>query len=214
MGPQALAKEDGDLGKAISDALLSILARCEEAGIRLAYPGEGGERAFRGWLVSDLLATVLGWPTDKIVVGERFDLLLQDADGFPVATIETKTPYHKASKKERQDFEERLSGFGTLRHAYFTNGNQWDRLDIFSPTGVLEVQSRFSFDLNHSAPEEVEAFFAPLAGYRYFRGPSVGAASRQQGQSAHSPGARRGSGSDHRRFRVLAGDGVVRIPRL
>jgi hypothetical protein len=169
MGSAQPTDENVNLGKVIADAIAHILKRCEEAGIRLAYPGEGGERAFRGWLVSDFLATVLGWPTEKIVVGERFDLLLQDSDGFPIATIETKTPYHRASKKERQDFEDRLSGFGTLRHAYFTNGNQWDRLDIFSPTGVLEVQSRFSLDLKQSAPEEVEAFFAPLAGYRYFR---------------------------------------------
>ncbi len=166
--PPHASKKTADLGNIIRNALSSILRRCEETGVRLGYPGEGGERAFRGWLVSDLLITALGWPTDKVVVGERFDVLLQDADGFPVATIETKEPYHKASKKERADFEERLSGFGTLRHAYFTNGNQWERLDIFSPTGDLEIQTRFSFDLNHVTPEESEAFFAPLAGYRYF----------------------------------------------
>ena len=49
-------------------------------------------------------SAALGWPMEKVVVGERFDLLLQDADGFPVATIETKTPYHIASKKERAGF--------------------------------------------------------------------------------------------------------------
>lgn len=156
--PPHASKKTADLGNIIRNALSSILRRCEETGVRLGYPGEGGERAFRGWLVSDLLITALGWPTDKVVVGERFDVLLQDADGFPVATIETKEPYHKASKKERADFEERLSGFGTLRHAYFTNGNQWERLDIFSPTGDLEIQTRFSFDLNHVTPEESEAF--------------------------------------------------------
>jgi hypothetical protein len=185
MGPPQLSNENVNLGKVITDALSTILRRCEEAGIRLAYPGEGGERAFRGWLASDLLAIALGWPTEKIVVGERFDLLLQDADGFPIATIETKTPYHRASKKERQDFEDRLSGFGTLRHAYFTNGNQWDRLDIFSPTGVLEVQSRFSFDLNQSAPEEAEAFFAPLTGYRYFHAAPRSARLRVSKDSPH-----------------------------
>jgi SAM-dependent methyltransferase len=157
------------LGAEILDALSKILKRCEESGLRLGYPGEGGERAFRGWLVSDLLSAVLGWPVERIVVGERFDVLLQDADGFPVATIETKEPYHRASKKEREDFERRLSGFGTLRHAYFTNGNEWERLDIFSPTGVLEIQSRFAFALGRAAAEEAEAFFAPLAGFRYFK---------------------------------------------
>lgn len=72
--------------------------------------------------VSDLLATTLGWPTANIVVGERFDVLLQDPDGFPVATIETKTPYHEATKKERQDFKERLSGYGTLQTAATGSG--------------------------------------------------------------------------------------------
>lgn len=48
-------------------------------------------------------------------------LLLSDED-HALATIETKTPYHKASKKERTDFEQRLSGYPTLRTAYFTNG--------------------------------------------------------------------------------------------
>jgi len=33
----------------------------------------------------------------------------------------------KASKKERTDFEQRLSGYPTLRTAYFTNGPDGDR---------------------------------------------------------------------------------------
>ncbi len=107
-------KQQDTAGREILDALRAILKRCESAGL-LDYPGEGGERRFRGWLVSDLLTKVLGWPAAKVVVGERFDILLQDADGFPICTIETKTPYHKASQKERDDFEKRLSGFGTLR---------------------------------------------------------------------------------------------------
>ncbi len=79
-------------GQAVLKALHEILKRCEKAGARLAYPGEGGERRFRGWLVSDLLAKTLDWHTDNIIVGERFDILLQDEHGFPVVTIETKTP--------------------------------------------------------------------------------------------------------------------------
>lgn len=134
----------------------------------MGYPGEGGERAFRGWLVTDLLAGVLRWPAAKIVVGERFDILLQDAEGFPVHTIETKTPHHQATTKERQEFEARLSGFGTLRTAYFTNGSEWERLDIFSPTGTLEIRDRFLFNLRTASAEEAEAFFVPLAADRHF----------------------------------------------
>ena len=135
--PKRLSSGDEtDLGSAILEALKTILERCEEAGVRLGYPGEGGERSFRHWLGTDLLERVLGWPSAKVVVGERFDILLLDSDGFPVITIETKTPYHKASKKERQDFEERLSGYGTLRTAFFTNGTEWDLslIHISEPT--------------------------------------------------------------------------------
>ena len=137
------ATEEAPLGQAILNALQTILRRCEEAGERVGFPGEGRERSFRAWLVSDLLCAVLGWPAEKIVVGERFDVLLQDADGFPVVTIETKTPYHQSSKSEREQFEERLSGYGTLRTAVFTNGSEWERLDIWSPTGDLEILGRF-----------------------------------------------------------------------
>lgn len=154
-------------GRAIIKTLREILERCEKAGARLAYPGEGGERRFRGWLVSDLLAKTLGWHTDNIIVGERFDILLRDAEGFPVVTIETKTPFHKASAKERMDFEERLAGFGTLRTAYFTNGAEWEQLEILAPTGVQEIQARSILRIEDATDEETEAFFAPLAAARY-----------------------------------------------
>jgi hypothetical protein len=164
---QSINAEAGQ-GKALLAALKTVLKRGDEAGVHLGYPGEGGERPFRAWLVSDLLAGVLRWPSAKIVVGERFDILLQDAEGFPVSTIETKRPYHQASEKERRDFEGRLSGFGTLRTAYFTNGPEWERLDIFSPTGTLQIRERFVFNLRTATAEEAEAFFAPLAADRHF----------------------------------------------
>lgn len=159
-----------DMGAAIIQRIREILNRCKEADARLGYPGEGGERSFRHWLTSDLLIGLLGWPADKIVIGERFDILLQDTDGFPIITIETKTPYHKASKKEREEFESRLSGFGTLRTAYFTNGLEWESLDIFSPTGALEIRSRREYHLEKASTGETEAFFAPLFADRHFGG--------------------------------------------
>jgi type I restriction-modification system DNA methylase subunit len=162
------AERKTNQGEAILDALKALLRRGKEAQMRLGYPGEGGERPFRSWLVTDLLASVLAWPNDRIIVGERFDILLQDSDGFPIATIETKTPYHKASKKEHEDFEERLSGYGTLQTAYFTNGAEWERLDIFSPTGVLDIRERFVLHVESATPEKTEGFFAPLAADRHF----------------------------------------------
>src|SRR5512135_2946435 len=92
-------------GEASLEALRTILKRCEVSGLRLDYPGEGGERPFRSWLVTDLLIPVLGWPTANVVVGERFDIRFRDGDGFPIATIETKAPGHRASKAEQKAFE-------------------------------------------------------------------------------------------------------------
>lgn len=157
------------LGERIIESIKITIRQSEEASKRLHYPGEGGERSFRSWLAKNLLETLLGWPADKIMIGERFDILLLDSDSFPVMTIETKAPGHKASRKERKDFEERLSGYGTLRSAYFTNGFEWNRLDIHSPTGVLEIRDRSDLYLDKTTAEEAEAFFLPLIPDRYFQ---------------------------------------------
>lgn len=154
--------ENSALGKKIIATIRSILHRCEEIGEKVGFPGEGGERRFRKWIASDLLENVLGWPVKNVVVGERFDILLLSEDDHALATIETKTPYHKASKKERTDFEERLSGFPTLRTAYFTNGPVWDRLDIAVSGAELHVLERNTFDLGKHSPAYAELFFAPL----------------------------------------------------
>ena len=145
-----------------------------EATDKLNFPGEGTERPFRWWLGTEFLVGLLGWPSEKVVIGERFDILLRDDLGFPVVTIETKGPYRKANAKEHADFEKRLDGYGTLQTAYFTNGEEWDRLDIFfSPSGSLEFRSRSSLHLKHSSPDELEGFFGPLNVDQYL----VGAAS-------------------------------------
>src|SRR5208282_2549711 len=148
----------------------SVLQRCEEVGEKVDFPGEGGERRFRKWIASELLEGVLGWPVKSVAIGERFDVLLLSDEVHALATIETKTPYHRASKKERADFEERLSGFPTLRHAYFTNGAEWNRLDIVVSGAELRVLDRSSFDLGKHSPAYAEQFFAPL---RYLSGNDV-----------------------------------------
>jgi hypothetical protein len=150
------------LGKKIIAAIRRVLERCDEVGEKVGFPGEGGERRFRKWIASELLEAVLRWPVKNVVVGERFDVLLLSDDDHALATIETKTPYHNASKKERNDFEERLSGFPTLRTAYFTNGPQWDRLDIVVSGAELRVLERSTFDVSKNSPTYAEQFFAPL----------------------------------------------------
>ncbi len=157
-----MANSSQRLGKKILACIQSVLERCEEVGERIDFPGEGGERRYRAWLNSELLQGVLGWPAKKVSVGERFDLLLLGVDDHAVATIETKTPYHKASRKERQDFEERLAGFPTLRTAYFTNGPEWDRLDIVVSGAELRVLERNQMDIRKASGDLAERFFAPL----------------------------------------------------
>ncbi len=159
--------ENFPLGEKIIGTIRSVLQRCEEVGEKVDFPGEGGERRFRKWIASDLLEGVLGWPVKNVVVGERFDVLLLSDEVHALATIETKTPYHQASKKERADFEERLSGFPTLRTAYFTNGPEWNRLDIVVSGAELRVLDRSMFDLGKHSPAYAEQFFAPL---RYLSG--------------------------------------------
>jgi len=149
-------------GRKILGCIRDVLQLCEEVGERIGFPGEGGERRFRAWLASDLLQETLGWPAKNVLVGERFDILLINEENHALATIETKTPFHKASKKDRADFEERLSGFATLRTAYFTNGPEWDRLDIIVTGGDLQILERSRLDIRKASAELTEFFFAPL----------------------------------------------------
>ncbi|MHB1700277.1 MAG: Eco57I restriction-modification methylase domain-containing protein [Acidobacteriaceae bacterium] len=163
-------------GKNLIERLQEILRRCEATAQQVSFPGEGGERRFRLWLATEFFADLLGWPATSVVQGERFDLILRDDSGLPVITIETKTPFHKASAKERRDFEKRLAAFPTLRHAIFTNGNEWDRYLIEHDNGKTSVIEDAHFDLDSVNVGSVNSFFDPLKyqgrvslpeGYRY-----------------------------------------------
>jgi hypothetical protein len=128
------------LGNLILDTIRRVIDRTVQVGKRLPLPGEGDERPFRDWLKSQLLVVVLGWPDERVKIGERFDILLLDEFDRPVVTIETKAPYHRSSKEEQKTFRERLSFYATLRAAYFTNGPEWDRLDLVSLEGQQTIQ--------------------------------------------------------------------------
>jgi hypothetical protein len=160
--PKSSGSTELNRGQKILAAIHKVLQRCEDIGEKVGYPGEGGERRFRAWLSSDLLQDVLLWPAKNVVVGERFDLLLLSDEHHALATIETKTPYHKASKKEKADFEKRLDGFPTLRTAYFTNGSEWERLDIVVSGAELRILERDRLDIENASPALAERFFAPL----------------------------------------------------
>lgn len=156
------------LGNLILDTIRRVINRTVQVGKRLPLPGEGDERPFRNWLKSQLLIGVLGWPDERIKIGERFDILLLDEFDHPVATIETKAPLHHSTKEEQDTFRERLSFYPTLRAAFFTNGPEWDRLDLVSFKGQQKIQGQASLETAEASAEQAESFFMPLRGDRYF----------------------------------------------
>ena len=140
----------------------TILDRYSTYRGRLNLPGEGWERAFRGWLVMDYLRDVLSWPTSRILFGERFDVLLLDEDLHPVINIETKAPDHEASEQEIQDFEQRFPFYATLRWAFFTNGKEWCRLALHAPDGQQTISERKALSLQSTTDRSAADFFDPL----------------------------------------------------
>jgi len=139
-----------------------VIDRTVQVGKRLPLPGEGDERPFRDWLKSQLLVAVLGWPDERVKVGERFDILLLDEFDHPVVTIETKAPYHRSTKEEQKTFRERFLFYTTLRVAYFTNGPEWDRLDLASLERQQAIHKQVSLEISQANAELAESFFAPL----------------------------------------------------
>ncbi len=110
----------------------------------------------------DYLRDVLGWPTSRILFGERFDILLLDQDLHPVVNIETKAPDHEASAQEIQDFERRFPFYGTLRWAFFTNGTDWCRLALYAPQGQQTITERKMLLLHNTTDMIAADFFDPL----------------------------------------------------
>jgi len=157
-------------GVALKKCLIDILARCRESVGPTNIPGEGGERALKGWIAHPFLTELLGWPNEQIVQGERFDIRLHSAESHPVVYIETKAPGHSPSSKEREDFERRIGSYGTLRSAILTNGRNWERLSLTAPRGAVTILHRYFLDLDRCTEEEVEAFFLPLKAERYIAG--------------------------------------------
>jgi hypothetical protein len=145
--------------------LKEVLSRYDRLKGILNFPGDWGERAFRGWLVLDLLNGALGWPSERIVLGERFDILLLDDREIPVINIETKKPGRTPSPAEERDFMNRLGDYPTLQWAYLTNGWDWTRVELLAPRGVQQVISTAKFSLSRAA--RADAFFASLHARRY-----------------------------------------------
>jgi hypothetical protein len=91
--PVRRAMQYSPMGEAENlEALRNVLDRYDSFNRLGALAGEGGERAFRGWLISGFLQTALGWPWDRLVLGESLDVLALDWRDLPMIYIETKAP--------------------------------------------------------------------------------------------------------------------------
>lgn len=112
----------------VIETLNKIMQRYNKFSRYLSYPGEWGERAFRGWLVFEVFHDHLGWPIGNIVFGERYDVLMVSDDVKPLIYLETKKPGRGLA--DREEFKIRLRDYPTLKHAILTDGYDWLRHDI------------------------------------------------------------------------------------
>lgn len=168
-GPQGERGRDSELGNTSPpDALVqltALLARYDDLKQRLGFPGDFGERAFRGWLVLDVLQQCYGWDSERLVFGEVYDLLLLSRNRLPVVTIETKIPSHRPTPTDIRSFENRLHHYATLHYAYFTDGYVWRRLHLAAPSGMQVVLDDQSASLGDGA--SLRTLLEPLAAKRY-----------------------------------------------
>ena len=112
--------------KLLRESLIAVLERYQKYEKYLQYPGEWGERAFRGWLVYEVFHIQLRWPISNIVFGEQFDVLLVDEAVKPVIYVETKKPERGLADLEA--FKQRSDKYGTLLWVVLTDGYKWLRI--------------------------------------------------------------------------------------
>jgi len=144
-------------GNQIVDAIRGILVRFEKYGKYLKYPGDWGERAFRGWLVYEIFHQKLRWPIPNIVFGEQFDVLFLNERLMPVVYLETKKPTRDLAGEA--DFLGRVPCFPTILYAVLTDGYDWLRFDV-------TTKQRKQISLS-SRQSEWEEFLRPLQALRH-----------------------------------------------
>ncbi|HJX14895.1 MAG TPA: N-6 DNA methylase [Candidatus Deferrimicrobiaceae bacterium] len=154
----------------IRKTLREILDRCRRSVGPTKVPGEGEERALRGWLIHPFLTECLGWPPANVQQGERFDILLKDAEGFPVVYIKTQAPDHLFSSRDREEFGSRVHLYPTLRIACLTNGRHWEWLEVIAPRGTVTIHGRHVLDMERCTDDEAEAMFLHCRAERYLAG--------------------------------------------
>jgi len=112
-------------------------------------PREGMERPFRDYLKEKLFKEKLGWPEDKVITGEIYDLYFRDDLGFVVIYVETKSPTRKAiPQSERNRFLEKLEKLGTADYGVLTDGKVWEQYECVSDAaGKLKIKKQIEINL-------------------------------------------------------------------
>ena len=131
--------------------------------IRARVAREPSEAGWSRTYSLEVLAGLLG----KSLLVSASTFFFKMPMGFQFAPLRRRRPIVTRAGRSETISKNRLSGFGTLRTAYFTNGVDWESLDIFAPTGALDIRGRAEFNLDDATPEKAEAFFAPLAADRH-----------------------------------------------
>ena len=119
----------------VSGVIRIVMKRYEHYTRYLNYPGEWGERAFRGWIVFELFHVKFRWPAKNIVFGEKYDVLFVNDNIKPMIYLETKKPGRGLA--DFDDFKDRIPAYQTIEHAVLTDGYKWLRWD--TATGSQEV---------------------------------------------------------------------------
>jgi hypothetical protein len=161
MGPGAESRD-----QPIFVALSAVLDRYETFHRLGALAGEGGERAFRGWLLGGFLQPALGWDWRKVVIGESLDVLALDWRDHAVVYIETKTPDSSLKIQHRAEMIGRAPRWGSLRHLFLTNGRAWERFDLEGSTEIEIARPDASYALSSGA-SGCARFFEALDARRY-----------------------------------------------
>ncbi len=151
-----------DHADAIARALDEVLDRVNAFGRLGALHGEGGERAFRGWLITRLFMQELGWPWSAVVNGESLDVLLVDWSDRAVVYVETKTPAEPLKQKHRHEVARRLDRWPSLTCAVLTNGYEWERYDDWA----MPLRPAASFKRGQ-APSKLLNVLAPLEAHQH-----------------------------------------------
>jgi len=147
----------------VRNAVRQLSTRYRRYEELIKYPGDWGERAFRFWLIKELFMDVLGWRTEYIVFGERYDVLLLDECIRPKIYVETKKPGIQIIGRHVEEALRRAEDFYSIDYVIVTNGITWILYDRVKNT-------KFKIDnIEKTGNERVIGFFSKIHAKNYVR---------------------------------------------